>query len=371
MTPIIDEAASSAADPGTRHRPARWWAGVAGTVMVNLAGVNRVRTLVERSGSGARAMRRHRDAFYDRVWREAADELGASCVDLGDGFLEISTEGRRVRICRNMTPLDDAVTLRIAGMKPLAYRLLASAGVAVPRHAELAARDLDAALRFLEAADGPVVVKPASDTGAGRGVSTGIRSRSGLVTAMARAGAFGSRVLLERQHGGDNYRLLYLDGALIDAVVRHPPAVSGDGRRSVRELVAAENRLRLAEGAARAQVPVTIDAEMRATLASCGLSLRSRPPRGARVVLKRVINDNRADENEAALERVGPDLAETGRRAAAAIGARLAGVDAILDQAGHVVIDVNTTPGYYYHYHRRGAPAMVVPVILRRALDLA
>lgn len=372
MTPSAEEAAGGAAGLRARHHPGRWWAGMTGTVVANLAGTHRIRALVERSGPGARAMRRHRDAFYDRVWREAAAETGASCVDLGDGFLAFSAGERHVRVCRNMTPLDDAVTLRIAGMKPLAYRLLASAGVMVPRHAELAARDLDAALRFLEAADGPVVVKPAADTGAGRGVFTGIGSRSRLVCAMARAGAFGSRVLIERQHGGDNYRLLYLDGVLIDAVVRHPPTVTGDGRRSVRELVDAENRLRLAEGEARAQVLVTMDAEMRATLASCGLSLRSRPPQGARVVLKRVINDNRWEENEAALERIGPELAETGRRAAAAVGARLAGVDVIVGtgQAEPVVIDVNTTPGYYYHYRRRGAPVRVASVILRRALDL-
>ena len=61
----------------------------------------------------------------------------------------------------------------------------------------------------------------------------------------------------------------------------------------------------------------------------------------------------------------------SGAQAAAVIGARLAGVDIItpdpsisLDKSGGVVLEVNTTPGYYYHYHRRGGPVPVACAIL-------
>jgi cyanophycin synthetase len=63
----------------------------------------------------------------------------------------------------------------------------------------------------------------------------------------------------------------------------------------------------------------------------------------------------------------------TGARAAEAVGVRLAGVDVItpdpslsLDEAGGVVIEVNTTPGYYYHYYKRDGRVPVATLILER-----
>jgi D-alanine-D-alanine ligase-like ATP-grasp enzyme len=37
-----------------------------------------------------------------------------------------------------------------------------------------------------------------------------------------------------------------------------------------------------------------------------------------------------------------------------------------LARSGGVVLEVNTTPGYYYHYHRRGPEAPVATMILER-----
>src|SRR5688572_32104639 len=44
---------------------------------------------------------------------------------------------------------------------------------------------------------------------------------------------------------GASYRLLYLEGRLIDAVRRDPPTVTGDGYSTIRRLIAHENRRRL------------------------------------------------------------------------------------------------------------------------------
>ena len=88
--------------------------------------------------------------------------------------------------------------------------------------------------------------------------------------------------------------------------------------------------------------------------------------------LKSVVNDNRGDDN-LAVDRLSADIVEVGARAAEAVGVRLAGVDVItpdpslpLGEAGGVVIEVNTTPGYYYHYHKRDGCVPVATLILER-----
>ena len=79
----------------------------------------------------------------------------------------------------------------------------------------------------------PCVVKPARRTAAGAGITTGVRTLPRLISALARAGAHCGEVIVEEEVGGDNLRLLYLDGELIDSVRRLPPVVRGDGISSI------------------------------------------------------------------------------------------------------------------------------------------
>src|SRR4051794_12515020 len=81
-----------------------------------------------------RAAWRHRVAFYDRVWREAAEELGASFRTLGGGFHEIELGGVRTRVNDNASAIDDPVTLDLLSDKALTYKLLNEEGLPTPGH---------------------------------------------------------------------------------------------------------------------------------------------------------------------------------------------------------------------------------------------
>lgn len=346
-------------------------------------GLLRVRYLIRRglTGSinpGVRRMREARNAFYLDAWRRAASAAGAACALLSDSVAEITYGGYRLRVSGNTTSLDDPATLQLAGDKPAVYRLLLHAGIPVPRHVVLEAEEAGRLGETLRALPLPLVVKPAADTGAGDGVSTNITRIRQLRRAVAWAAAYGRRVLIETQIEGECYRVLLLDGEVLDTVRRRRSCVIGDGRSTVRRLIAAENGLRLSMGLARAQVLIRRDPDLVGMLASQGLRLRSRPPKGKVVELKRVINDNRADENEAADGVLCPAILAAARRAAGAVGVRLAGVDVIcrdpdvpLEQSGGVIIDVNATPGLYYHYHRRGGSCAAADHILRRLIAAA
>ena len=323
-----------------------------------------------------RRVDRRRSAFYEQLWSDAAAELGGSVRPLRPPLLEIACGGVLLRVRDNVTSLDDPVTVAIADDKPLVYRLLADQGIPVPRHRLGRSDDLRGALGFLRTAPGPCVVKPARTAAGGIGVTTGVLGWAGLSVALVRAGVFCDDALVEEQVEGGVYRLLYLDGELLDAVVRRPPTVTGDGVSTVRRLVEAENRRRTDAGIEGGQSLVQLDWELRTTLRAAGLGLDAVPEAGRVVRLKGVVNDNRRDDNEAAT--IGPDLAALGARAAAAVGARLAGVDVIttdpsvpLAESGGVVIEVNATPGYYYHYLRRGAGTAVAATILERLVAAA
>lgn len=333
---------------------------------------HRARQALARRLGNARRLKEARGQFYQTAWRQAAESIGAEVADLGDGLMEIVAGPQTARLWNNYTPLDDPVTLRYAGNKPAVLNRLAQLQIPTPAWTTFTLADLTPAATFL--AGRTCVVKPARYTGAGSGVTTGVRTAGQLRKAAALASAFDSLLLIEEQIAGDNYRLLFLDGALLETVRRRPPTLRGDGRNTLKQLLALENQQRLAEGWRRAQALLTIDADLKQTLSAAGLSLQSRLAMDQRAAVKTVINENRAAENEP-VDRLAAETIAQCRQAADALGVRLAGVDIVttdaqrpLAAAGGVVLEINTTPGLYHHYDPQRNECRVALPILSAAL---
>lgn len=364
---VLEHAAALvAALPGHYGRPMRF------LVLANTIAKRR-----RRQSQTVRQAEGHRAAFYDGVWAEAASNVGASVTAIPEHILEVSLGVRRTRVRLNETAADDIVTLRLAGDKVAVHRLLEAVGIPMPPYLEFRVEEWQAAAAFLSRAARACVVKPARAGSEGRGVTTGVRDRRGLVFAIARAAAFGSDLLIEHEVEGRNYRLLFLDGVLLDALTRFPPTVIGDGSATVADLVRRENLQRVALGSSRAQTLLSVDSDMRLTLQREGLTLDSVPGKDRVVVVKHVVNDNAAHQNEQVRDGLDPAIVGTARAAAAAVGVRLAGVDIItrdpsrpLEETGGVVLEINTTPGLYHHYRRSGDPATVAVPILAALLGV-
>jgi cyanophycin synthetase len=189
----------------------------------------------------------------------------------------------------------------------------------------------------------------------------------------------GRRLLIEHQAEGDEYRLLFLDGTLLDAVRRRPPVLVGDGRSTVGELIEAENRHRWASRGKAGMRLIEVDLDCILTLRRAGMSLKSVPPAGSPLKIKSTTNVNGPGDNET-VQDIGLELVVEARRAAALLGVRLAGVDVIapdrrlpLRESGGVIVEVNGTPGIHYHYlvaDRDHATRVAIP-ILSKLLGLA
>jgi hypothetical protein len=300
-------------------------------------------------------LRADRVRVYNGLWSDAARELGAEVEDPGAGVVEVRWGTTVARVREEIVELDDPRATARSFDKPLVHRLLRSAQVPVPDHLEIRPRDGRAARAFL--AGGRCVVKPARDTGVGAGVTGGVETPGQLRRALLGATAWGGGAMLERQVDGEVYRLLFLDGELLDVIRRRPPRVTGDGHASISRLITAENRRRL-EARGRAGLWfLRVDYDSIFELARAGLSPKSVPGRGDSVMVKTTTSQNSSEENETVHAGISPELTAECARAADAVGLRLAGIDVVgpaldrsLSESGGAVIEVNAQPGLHHHY---------------------
>lgn len=332
-----------------RARLSRWRAaairlGKPGVVVAGAVDAAAIKRALPRGHDGSDGP--DEDAAYERLWRAAASRAGADVERLDGGFVRMARGDKRAWVWRQETDLDGVTTLRLAADKPASHRLLAGAGVPVPAHAEFDPADPAPALAFL-AEHRACVVKPARGTARAAGVTTGVTTAKDLDRAVLIAARWGGSALIEAQLDGDVRRLLFLDGRLLDAVIRRPPTLTGDGRSTVRGLVEQENSRRRQAGIG----PLTIDLDMTLTLRRQGLRLADTPATGRQFSCKGVSNENGLADNIRD-DRVDAAVVDHGRRAVAAIGLRLAGVDLI----GDVVVEVNGTPGLLLHERADGPP---------------
>ena len=297
-----------------------------------------------------------RRAFYDGFWQDSAASLGAACEVWDFGYHRIARNSISTLVRMSEVRLDDHLTLALMGNKLLTYRLLAEQGLDVPRHVRCAPTNLKPAHRLMVETGKPVVVKPVSGTGGGQGVTTGITDAKSLRRAARLASRFDPDLIAEEQIDGASFRLLYLDGKLIDAVRRDPPRLVGDGNSTIRQLVKAENRHRLTDRPFTALSPLRLDRDAQNYLTAQGLLLSSVPAANKIVVVKRAVNENTAAENHVVRGEVHPATVALGARLVQNLGVRLAGLDLLcrdisqpLTRANGLISEVNTTPGLHHH----------------------
>ncbi len=301
--------------------------------------------------------RQKRQLYYQDLWRQAARNIGANFHDRDFGYAGISRDGRTTMVKQSSVMLDDHLTLDLMGNKALVYSLMEEIGYSVPKHQRFTMANFAECEAFYRALGGPVVVKPTSGTGGGRGVTTGITTLRALRKAARLAASFDDQLLVEEQLDGHSYRLLYLNGEFIDAVRRDPPVITGDGRRTIRQLVKIENTNRLGRDPVTALSPLKIDRDCQNKLREIGLRPGSRLEAGQTIELKRAINENDRERNHPIGAKVHRETIAAGARLVQALGVDFAGLDVIckdilkpLGASNGLISEINTTPGIHHHY---------------------
>jgi len=306
-----------------------------------------------------------RIAQYRACWRDAARELNAAFEPIREDLWEVRKGARKTRISNYLVQIDDPVILRLAGDKPYCCAAARRLGIPVAPHRLFRLQDLDKAWRFMAASGGSFVIKPASRSSSGRGITMHVRTERELETAAALASLYSDELMVEAMVPAESCRLLYLDGELIHAVRRRGVRVMGDGRLTIAELLARDGLQHL--GADRASV---------CTLEAQGLSLASRPDPGKELVVRylppseRVTRELRTVYNECITDLVCPALARSFIPLVREVGTRFAGIDVLtndpavpLAESGGVFLELNTTPGIHHHYIDAEGPAVAARVL--------
>jgi cyanophycin synthetase len=169
--------------------------------------------------------------------------------------------------------------------------------------------------------------------------------------ACSRAALTADPIIVEQLVAGRHWRITLFDGELVFACERLPAFVVGDGQSSIQALVSRRNNAIAERDGFPNAYPIHVDKDTHAALHDQNMTPASVPPAGHKVVLKRICNAAVGGLTVDITGSLHDDYLDLARKAAAAMGARLAGIDIIAPDAtqpignGRVFInEVNTTP---------------------------
>jgi cyanophycin synthetase len=288
-----------------------------------------------------------------------------SLVQLGQGVYQ-------QRIRATMTSKTGSLAVDVAGDKEQTNRLLAAAGLPVPK--AVSVRDVDEAVAAARRIGFPVVVKPL-DGNHGRGVQLDLGSEEEVAAAFPAAQAEARRgwVVVERHVAGEDYRVLVVGGKMVAVAERVPAHVTGDGTRTVAQLVEETNAdPRRGVGHEKVLTRVRVDDAAVELVRAQGFELDDVPPKGTTVKLTLTGNMSTGGISIDRTDEAHPDNVEIAEEAARVVGLDVAGIDFIVPdiaepvrETGGAIVEVNAAPGFRMHTHPTvGEPQYVAkPVV--------
>jgi cyanophycin synthetase len=285
----------------------------------------------------------------------AAEERNIPWLRLNQQSLVQFGHGKyQQRIQATVTGKTPHIAVELASDKEETNRILGSLGLPVPRQ-ELVS-DNAGALKAARKLGGPVVLKPYNGNH-GRGITINITGDDEIQAAFEAARVHSASVIVETFVGGDDHRLLVVNGELIAATRRTPGHVVGDGRHTVTELVDLVNQdPRRGVGHEKVLTRLELDAQAELMLARAGYDAGSVPQLDEIVPLRSTANLSTGGTATDVTDIIHPDNRDMAVRAVRAIGLDVGGVDFIspniaesYKSAGGAICEVNAAPGFRMH----------------------
>jgi cyanophycin synthetase len=269
-----------------------------------------------------------------------------SLVQLGHGKYQ-------QRIQATVTGRTPHIAVELASDKEETNKILGTLGLPVPRQELVnSASDAVRAARKL----GAVVTKPYNGNH-GRGITINLTTDDEVRAGFEAAREHSRSVIVETFVGGEDHRLLVVNGELIAATRRTPGHVVGDGRRTVAELVEVVNQdPRRGVGHEKVLTRLELDAQAELMLERVGYTAASIPKDGEVVPLRSTANLSTGGTATDVTDIIHPDNRDMAVRAVRAIGLDVGGVDFITTNIaesyksiGGGICEINAAPGFRMH----------------------
>ncbi|KQZ56394.1 MULTISPECIES: cyanophycin synthetase [unclassified Lysobacter] len=285
----------------------------------------------------------------------AAEERGIPWLRLNTQSLIQFGHGKyQQRIQATITGRTPHIAVELASDKEETNKILASLGLPVPRQ-ELVT-DASGAVRAARKLGGAVVTKPYNGNH-GRGITINISAEDEIRAGFEAAREHSRSVIVETYVGGDDHRLLVVNGELIAATRRTPGHVVGDGKRTIAELVEAVNQdPRRGVGHEKVLTRLELDAQAALMMERVGYTAESVPADDEVVYLRSTANLSTGGTATDVTDIIHPDNRDMAVRAVRAIGLDVGGVDFIspniaesYKNAGGGICEINAAPGFRMH----------------------
>ncbi|MCY7042094.1 bifunctional glutamate--cysteine ligase GshA/glutathione synthetase GshB [Streptococcus vestibularis] len=275
----------------------------------------------------------------------------------------------------NMTSKDNYVVPLAMANKTVTKKILADAGFPVPAGDEFTSLEQGLAYYPL-IKDKQIVVKPKSTNfGLGISIFQEPASLDNYQKALEIAFAEDTAVLVEEFIPGTEYRFFILDGRCEAVLLRVAANVVGDGKHTIRELVAQKNANPLRGRDHRSPLEIIDLGDIeQLMLTQQGYTPDDMLPEGKKVNLRRNSNISTGGDSIDVTETMDSSYQELAAAMATSMGAWACGVDLIIPDKTQPVskekphctcIELNFNPSMYMHtYCAEGPGQAITPKIL-------
>lgn len=199
---------------------------------------------------------------------------------------------------------------------------------------------------ILDSVQLPAVVKPVN-TDHGIAVSTNIKNRQELISAIENAFKFANKVIVEEYFPGQEYRFLVIDFEVQAIAWREPANITGDGKLTIRQLVDKKNVGR-GNDYRHPLLKIIIDDEVKRHLNVLSLTTESVLKKGEKVYLRKNSNLSTGGDSIDVTDDIPVFYKEVAIRAAQAAGLKIAGIDIIIKDSdaepspkNYIVVELN------------------------------
>lgn len=277
-------------------------------------------------------------------------------LDRTDNFIALK-KGDHIEYVKQATKTskDSYITMLMMENKTVTKKVLEKQHICVPSGIEVyKGQNLELAAKKYEGQS--IVVKPKS-TNFGTGISIFPQgaSKADVIKALEIGFQYDDTVLIETFAKGKEYRFLVVGDEVAGILHRVPANVTGDGKSTIRELVAIKNQDSLrGKGYKTPLEKINLDASSELFLKQSGLSFESVPKKDEVVYLRENSNISTGGDSIDYTDEMPQRFKEIAVAAAKAVGAAFCGVDMMLedytDKAGdYAIIELNFNPAIHIH----------------------
>lgn len=284
----------------------------------------------------------------------AARRRDLPCETISGPYLRLGHGASQRLIYASTTDDTSLLASQLARNKHRTNTLLAQLDLPIARQITVAS-----AAQALAAASKlgyPVVIKPLKQKQA-VGVTVGVASSAEIPAAFARAETnqhAGRRIIVEKFLRGHAHRLLVVGGRFIAALKTVPSTITGDGMRTIADLIDEANSDPLRNGVRL--FPIPVDDNLVQELERCGYRFGDVLERNKTIPVHSAANVALGGLHSDVTDSVHPDNQEMAIRTTRAIGLNVAGIDFVTEdisrsykEVGGGIIEVNARPGLCMH----------------------